>query len=291
MKNILFFGGASMLAYMWTNNWKAKYNIFLGINKRSSENLGIKIIQLSNYNNELESLIKEFKIDVIINCSGLTGVEECENNPKRAEELNSLLPGQLSKACLNTSAKLVHISTDHLFNGQNKNMDELSKVTPLNIYARSKYLGECNVIKNNHNSLIIRTNFYGLGPSYRPSFSDRIISSLQLNREIHLFDNVYYTPIYIDELTNIVELLLKKNSKGIFNISSNERITKFDFGVLLAEKFKLNKELIKPINIEQKKDLVTRPEDMSLTNNKLFKEINYKVKTLQGQLSDLVQNY
>ena len=291
MKNILFFGGASMLAHMWANNWKDKYNIFLGINKRSSENTGVKIIQLSNHIDELESLIKELKIDVIINCSGLTGVEECENNPKKAEELNGLLPGQLSKLCFNTGAKLVHISTDHLFNGLNKNMNELSEVIPLNTYAKSKYLGECNVIENNENALIIRTNFYGIGPSYRPSFSDRIISSLKLNREIHLFDNVYYTPIHIDELINIVELLLKKNKKGIFNVSSNERITKFNFGILLAEKLKLNKRLIIPIKIEKKKDLVTRPKDMSLSNNKLFKEINYKVKTIQDQLSTLIQNY
>lgn len=291
MKNILLFGGASMLAHMWANNWKDKYNIFLGINKRSSENIGVKSIQLSDHNVELESLIKELKIDVIINCSGLTGVEECENNPKKAEELNTLLPGQLSKVCLNTGAKLVHISTDHLFSGLNKNMNELSEVIPLNTYAKSKYLGECNVIENNENALIIRTNFYGIGPSYRPSFSDRIISSLKLNREIHLFDNVYYTPILIDELTKIVELLLKKNKKGIFNVSSNERITKFNFGILLAEKFKLNKRLIIPIIIEQKKDLVTRPKDMSLSNNKLFREINYRVIPLQDQLSTLIQNY
>ena len=291
MKNILLFGGASMLAHMWANNWKDKYNIFLGINKRSSENIGVKSIQLSDHNIELESLIKELKIDVIINCSGLTGVEECENNPKKAEELNTLLPGQLSKVCLNTGAKLVHISTDHLFNGLNKNMNELSEVIPLNTYAKSKYLGECNVIEKNDDALIIRTNFYGIGPSYRPSFSDRIISSLKLNREIHLFDNVYYTPIHIDELTKIVELLLIENKKGIFNISSNERISKFNFGILLAEKFRLNKRLVIPIKIEQKKDLVTRPKDMSLSNNKLFKEINYKVKPLQDQLFNLFQNY
>ena len=84
--------------------------------------------------------------------------------------------------------------------------------------------------------------------------------------------------------------LLKKDGIGTYNISSNERITKYDFGVRVAKKLNLDEDLIIPIKIEKKKNLVIRPKDMSLDNKKLTLKLENNVNSLDEQLSELIKN-
>ena len=139
------------------------------------------------------------------------------------------------------------------------------------------------------NSLIIRTNFFWWGPVYRKSFSDWIIESLCKNIKINLFKNVFYTPITIPYLIDLIELLVNLDSNGIFNICSNERISKYEFGNLIAKKFELDISLIEPTNISFE-NLIIRPLDMSLSNKKLKKEIGKDLIPLQQQIDNLYQS-
>ncbi len=288
MKNVMFFGGASMLSFIWANHWSKDYNIYLGLNKRWIEIPGTQSILLPDSYEELKTILKKKQIDLLINCAGLSNVEECENNIELAYELNSLLPGNLSKITNELKVKFIHISTDHLYSDTNKMYTEITKVHPLNTYAKSKHDGEQRVIKNNKNALIIRTNFFGKGPSYKPSFSDSIISSLIRKKNIYLFNNVYYTPIHVYEMAKKIIDLLKIKASGVYNICSNERITKYEFGIMLAKKLNLPSDLIIPIKIEEKKNLVLRPKDMSLSNNKLKNDTNSFVNSILIQLNYLI---
>ena len=287
MKNVLFYGGASLLSNIWSRYWKDEFNIYLGLHKKWIEIQGTSSIQISEDINDLRAMLKKHNIDILINCTGLTNVEECEKNPELAYYLNGYLPGEIAKITFNSNIKLIHISTDHLFNGDKERLDEKSTLNPLNIYAKSKAIGDKEVLKNDDSVLIVRTNFFGNGPSYKLSFSDKIITSLNKNEEIQLFSNVFYTPIHVHELANCVLQLIQLNSKGVYNISSNERISKFDFGIMIAEMMNKDKSLIIPIEIETKKDLTLRPKDMSLSNEKLKKSIKMDIESLRNQINFL----
>ena len=97
MKNILFYGGASLLSYMWVNELKRRYKIYLGLNKRWVKGSDTYSLRISDNSKVLKEILKSRKIDTIINCSGLTSVEECEKNKIMACELNTLLPSQIAK--------------------------------------------------------------------------------------------------------------------------------------------------------------------------------------------------
>ena len=254
MKNILFYGGASLLSNIWCNYWKDKFNIYLALNRKWIEIKGTTSIQLSHNVNNLDIILKKYKIDVVINCTGFTNVEECELNKDLAYYLNGYLPGKIAKITSNLKIKLIHISTDHLFDGKQIKYSEKDNLNPLNTYGKSKALGEQEVIINDKKALIVRANFFGNGPSYKPSFSDAIASYLILDKNIELFSNVYYTPIHVNQLADIVLNLIQIDANGIFNISSNERITKYDFGLMIAKKMKKNEDLIIPIEIEKKNE-------------------------------------
>ena len=290
MKNILFFGGSSLLATVWANYWKERYNIFLTQHQQSIQVVGVKLIQIQKISEtKLNTIILSHDIDLLINCVGLTSVEQCQLNPTKANYLNAEVPSILAKICFEQKVDFIQISTDHLFEGIEAMKSELDIPKPLNQYAYTKLKGEQNSINNNSKALIIRTNFFGVGPNYKPSFSDIITSALKCNQKIKLFNDVFFTPIHIHELADIVLELLKENKKGIYNVVSNERISKYDFGILIAESLNLPKSLILQGSISKRKDLVKRPKDMSLSNDKLKTKLNIKINTISNQIKCLTE--
>ena len=183
--------------------------------------------------------------------------------------------------------KLVHISTDHLFDGSSAFADENKTKSPLKQLCKNKSKGEDIILENCPEALIIRTNFFGLGPNYKPSFSDKIINNLENRENLNLFDDVYFTPVSVETLKSETYLLIDQNAKGIFNVSSSERITKYQFGLLLAKKFGYSEQLINPISINQLSNLTKRPKDMSLSNHKLSSFLNNSVRPLEEQIDEI----
>ena len=269
-KKILFTGGSGLLALNSAVYLRNDYEVYLGLHSRiiNLEGVHTCILDLENEQALEEDLIR-IKPDILINAAGMTNVEECELKPEEADKINAVVPGLLAKLSKKLNIYFVHISTDHLFDGTKSFQTEEDTISPLNVYGKSKAKGEQEVLKNNNEALIVRTNFFGWGTSYRQSFSDFIINSLRQEKKITLFSDVYYTPILIQTLIDQIQLLIKDKIKGIINIVSDERISKYDFGVLVAEIFELDKSLIEEGSIENNKSLIKRPRDMSLSNFKI----------------------
>ena len=286
-KKILFLGGSSFLAHSWSNHIGQNSEIFLGVHNKAPELENYTTIKFDlDSEKDLTEKIRSLNLDLVVNCIGYTNVENCEINHKQALKINAGYASVLSKVSKKLNLKLVHISTDHLFDGKSNNNDENSKTNPLNNYAKTKLEGEKQVLKFNEDALIIRTNFFGWGPTYKKSFSDFIISSLENNISVSLFSDVNYNPILVSELANVVDNLVNKNCKGIFNVVSSESISKLNFGYLLAKEFNLDEKLIEKSMLTNRKELVDRPLNMTLSTSKLNHEGIF-VKSLEEQVKDL----
>ena len=289
-KKILITGGSGLLAFNWALSTRSNYAVTLLLHHKKISLLGVEtdIASLSSLD-ECSSVLAKHQPDIVIHTAGLTNVEECEANPDLAQEVNVDLAKNIAIACSSQGVKLVHISTDHLFSGDQEFSTEESSTSPVNNYAKSKLLGEQQVLENCKDTLIVRTNFFGWGTRYRQSFSDFIISRLRSNIEIKLFQDVLFTPILITELVRKVHQLIDMNANGIFNVVGNKRLSKYEFGLKLASCFKLDKNLIKPIDISEKLQLIKRPKDMSLSNNKLV-EVTGKLNGINQQIQQLKDN-
>ncbi len=171
---------------------------------------------------------------------------------------------------------MIYISTDHLFLGNESLVNEDHPISPVNVYAKTKAEAEACVLVDAE-TLIIRTNFYGWGTSYRHSFSDMIINSLRAHKKIILFKDIYYTPLLVETLVNIVHELVQRKFTGIFNVVGDDRISKYDFGLNLAKVFNLDSGLIDPGKISDCPSLVQRPQDISLSNQKVSECLNKKI--------------
>ena len=286
----LITGGSGLLALNWASSLRDKYSITLGLHQQQVSLTGTSVVQLNL--ESLGRLIQQFEViqpQIVIHTAGLTSVEKCESDPILARQLNVLLAINMAKVCAIFKVPFAHISTDHLFSGHNAFADEDLPISPINIYSSTKAEAELRVLEENPEALVIRTNFYGWGTSYRQSFSDFIIRTLRAEKELELFDDVFYTPIMAEVLAQTTHDLIALKASGIFNIVGGQRLSKFDFGLKLAKEFHLNEALIKATQISKQSLLVKRPLDMSLSNKKAVGFLGRDLGTIDDHLSRLRQ--
>lgn len=268
-RRILITGGSGLLAVNWSLAVRNCYSITLGQHKRS-----VVVAGTENRSIDLESVddlarsIEEIAPHAVIHAAGLTSVERCESEPELAHHVNVTLADNVAKACAIVGAKLVHVSTDHLFSGLNSLVDETHPVSPINVYGKTKAEAEYRVLARDPQALVIRTNFYGWGTSYRHSFSDVVIDTLRAGKDLTLFQDVRYTPILVETAALAVHDLIDLKASGVFNVVGDECISKYDFGLKVAEEFALDIGGIKPGLLSDRIALVRRPHDMSLSNRK-----------------------
>lgn len=286
--SIFLTGGSGLLAVNWFYSKLNDYTIYLGLNDRKINPHGAHVLNVDF--SSVDTLVNQLELiqpSVLIHTAGLTNVEKCEDNPELAYRINVELSRKVAVATKELGIPFVHISTDHLFGGLSSCLTEDEPTHPINVYGKTKDLAEKAVLESNSKALIIRTNFYGWGTSYRKSFSDYIIENLSENKKIFLFDDVYYTPIFVDILVQVVHELLEKKASGIFHVVSDDRISKYNFGILIAKEFGFDDSLIIRSSLNSKTDLVKRPSDMSLSNQKVKNLLGRNLGTVKQHLTQL----
>lgn len=275
MKNIFISGASGLLGSNLKKNLKNNH-IYLGFNKKKKL-LKNEVICNPKGINKLFKFLKIKKINIFIHCAGLTNVEFCEKNKLKTYNINVNFTKKIAIFCKMNNIKIIFISSDHLYDGKKSYRKEFCKTSPLNEYAKSKIRAENFIIRNlKKNYLIIRSNFFGItSKNNKKNFAQNVISKLQNSKKIYLFHDVNYTPISIKKLAMYIMKLISIKASGVYNIVTDKKITKYDFGIKLARKFKLNNKFIIKSFIKNRfsKDLVVRPLDMSLSNYKLKKKL------------------
>ena len=289
-QKIFITGGSGLLALNWALTLCFKSKVTLCCHKKVVNLPGVRttVCALDSVAQVVACLEQE-QPNIVVHAAGLTSVEECEKNPELAEYINVNLAKNVATACSIQGVKLVHISTDHLFDGSESMLIESTACSPLNVYGETKAKAEEAVYACNNNLLIITTNFYGWGTSYRHSFSDFIIRSIRKRESIRLFEDVFFTPIIACQLVKVVHMLVDNGAYGIFNVVGDERTSKYQFGIRLASVFCLEDSFIRKIKVKDNLSLVNRPLDMSLSNRKVRCFLNDIIGGLDKHFDILIQ--
>lgn len=287
MKNrLLIIGGSSILGLNLGVLFLNQYEVFSFMHNRNVNLNKINTIKPKDFTElRLRKAIKKINPLIIINTAGFTNVELCEKFPNKAKLSNVDLAKIIATICSGFNIKLLHFSTDHITPGSTKFFTENELAVPKNVYSITKHNAEKIIMDVNPDSLIIRTNFICWGTSYKQSFTDWIIYNLRNKNNVTLFEDVYFTPILVNLIFEIIIILLKKNLTGIYNISSSERLSKLEFGLILANNFNLDKGLISAGKLKDRKDLVNRPLDMSLSNKKVIEDTDFNIIDIEKQIS------
>lgn len=217
----------------------------------------------------LEKLVDTCDPEWVINCAALANLEACEANPALAKKLNSELPEKLANYVAKGGARLVHISTDAVFDGTRGNYTEEDKPNPLSVYARSKLDGEQAVQHANPDAVIARVNIYGWSLSGRRSLAEWFVNNLSAENSIMGFTDVYFCPLHVKHLAKILLLMLERELKGLYHVVSSECCSKFDFGRRLAGLFSLDESLIEPYSVSDSDLTAARSRNLTLKAAKL----------------------
>jgi len=262
-------GGSGLLALNWASSLRQHHAVVLGLHEREvalsgAEGLRCSLDSVEGAGRALDAVTPA----IVVNSVGLTNVDACESNPALARHVNVDVSSNIAMACARRGIALIHISTDHLFQGDDALVSEDQPVFPKNVYGRTKAEAEQQVLHAHPDALVVRTNFYGWGTSFRRSFSDTVIDALRIGKPLSLFTDAFYTPIHVDRLREAVFDLVSAGASGIVNVVGDERLSKHAFGLKVAMRFELDAELIRPATLRGFPGLAPRPLDMSLSNAK-----------------------
>ena len=277
---VLILGASGMLGFTLFNYLNTKKNITLfGTvrNKSSNKILLNKIykhIDVKNFS-LLEEKIKKISPNVVINCVGIVK-SEVEKNVKNVIKVNAKLPKFLNKITEKHNFRLLHISTDCVFSGQKRNYSEKNYPDPIDLYGKSKLMGEFNSIKN----IVIRTSMIGHETKHKRGLLEWF---LKQKSTISGFSKAYFSGLTTLELSKIIYKKILFNTKltGLYHISG-KRINKYN---LLK---KISKEYSKDIEIIKNKKFKI---DRSLNSSKFIKKTNYKKKSWDKMIKENKINF
>ena len=220
---------------------------------------------------QVEQICLKNDIEVVINCIGLTNIELCEHFPEKAWQINARWVHQLGEFCNNAQIKLIHISTDHFSSILNEIRDENCIMYPINQYGYTKFAAEKICSYFVPNSLILRVNFvatnrFGLADNSLLTF---FIKQLRNGKEVVGFHDVNFSPVSAKYVSEVINVLLENDAKGLFNVSASDPISKFNFAKSLAKFLGYGDDKIKPGSIIDLPKLTNRPSNLSLDATKL----------------------
>jgi dTDP-4-dehydrorhamnose reductase len=256
--------------------------IFQQVTKFSIKPFGTHKSDLDICNIEsIEKKIDKIKPDCIINCAALTNLDQIESNPKNAYAINAYGAKNLAIVSLKKKIKLIHISTDSVFDGKIGSYKEEDLPNPINKYAKSKKMGEDLVKEISEKHVIVRTNFYGNNQDGKFLFN-WIMKNLQQKIPITGFHDVIFNPLEIENLSSMIIELVHSNFFGTIHLSSNQPMSKYEFATTIARKLNYDTDLVRKGSIKEANFIAQRPLNTSLSNL-LARKI---LKTLPLSLED-----
>lgn len=287
-KRVLITGGTGRLARNWAAAICSEFQVLLADRRRTESLLQAQHMRVDlGDKRALTRQILDGSPDIVVHASGLANVEMCEANHGLSNKVNVIAATNVADVCAFLGISLIHISTDHLFSSGAGWFLETDVPQPLNVYARSKALAESSVLDCHPDALILRTNFFGHAAPGRQSMSSWILSTLQAREPVRLFSDVFFTPVLASNLARDAMELVRMGAKGIFNIASKDRVSKYEFGMLLCEEFGLDKNLVVSESIDNRSDLVNRPHEMSLSGLKSELYLGRSCKSVGEHIRDL----
>ncbi len=235
----------------------------------------------------VEKTLAEKSPEVVIHTASITDLDLCEQNPELAFRVNATATGFLAEACRNVKSLLIYVSTDYVFDGEHGNYREHDQPNPVNVYGKSKLLGEQEVVRKAEDFCIARTSvLFGWGREHRPNFATWVYERLLAGQRMNVVTDQYATPTLNSHLARMLLEAAERRVNGTFHLSGSTRINRYEFAVLLARRFGFDEKLLTPVKAEAIHWIARRPFDSSLNVAKARESFNNKPSTLEEALNE-----
>lgn len=230
---------------------------------------------------EVDAIIASTQPDVIINTAAMTNVDQCETEKEACWKNNVTSVENLISACEKYSIRLVHVSTDFIFDGSHGPLKEDEPASPVNYYGESKLAAEQIVLNSSIESCILRTVLvYGItNDMSRSNIVLWVKKSLEEGKTIQVVNDQFRTPTLAEDLAMGCYLAAIKYAKGIYHISGKDFLSPYEIALATAKYFNLDKTLIKPTDSNTFKQPAARPLITGFIIEKARKELGYEPRS------------
>ncbi len=248
MKKILVFGGSGLVGSKFINLYNQIFDI------KSPTVTEVDILN----KDAVTKAVQEFNPDAIINFAAFTQVEEAENQKGDKEGIcyliNAIGAKNSASVCKEFDKKLVHISTEYVFDGTKAESPytEEDEPNPINWYGVTKLFGEEFVLESGCQATIVRISM-PFSPFYaeKKDIARFFLEELKSGKRIRAIEDQRVTPTLVSDIAGALRILLESGSSGFYHVSSTDSVTPLEFVKTITEAFKLNYSLISGISLEE----------------------------------------
>ena len=182
---------------------------------------------------EVTQFVHVNRPDVVINCAGLTDVQECENNVDEAYRVNAIGVRNVALAANEVNAKVIQISTDDVFDKESRiPYNEFDNVHPKTIYGKSKEAGEKILTQLLNRFVIIRSSWiYGIGRD----FVDEVLRNVGQGKKMEVPNNQYAAPTSAKELAKVIRYFIDNEEYGLYHVVCPGSCSRYEFARTILE--------------------------------------------------------
>ena len=283
---VLIIGGSSFIAGAFACRYGGNYHTTLTYDSHPVADPKCRAVKI-NLRSEarLCELFAELRPDVVIHAAAMTDVAACEKDWERTYDLNVRATANILDLCHEIDARLIYLSSDMVFDGRQGNYEEQDPAYPLSRYGKSKLLAEelvCGSASSPHTVLRL-AQVYGFGCTpHSRGFIGWLQESLAAGEAVKLFTDEYRSPVYLEDVIDLLDQAIPGNSPGVFNIAGPEKISRYDFGHRFAEALGYNPACITPVSLHSYTSGPPRPANLSMNISRMqrhFRILPAKIKT------------
>ena len=237
-------------------------------------------------------LMDEVRPDAIIHTAANADIDACESDPEGAHLLNAEFPGHLAELCAKRDVRMIHISTDAVFDGtKDSTYTEGDNPNPLSIYAQTKLDGENAVLSVKSDATVARVNFFGWSLSGERSLSEFFVNHLSAGKPCNGFTDVWFCTMFVGDLADTLVRILEKGLSGLYHTVGSEALTKYDFGVKIAHQFGFDEGLIQPISVKESGLKAKRSRNLRLSVHKLSTDLGLLIPSVSTGIEKFYTQY
>ncbi|MBD2180118.1 SDR family oxidoreductase [Aerosakkonema funiforme] len=287
MKKLLVTGCSGFLGWNLCHIAKQQWQVYGTYLSKSVDIPDINIVKadLRDFE-ELKRLFAEIQPDAVIHTAAQSNPNFCQNHPDESYQINVTASLNIAGLCADYSIPCAFTSTDLVFNGLNPPYRETDSISPVNIYGEQKVMAERGMLERYPKTAICRMPLmFGIAPPGATSFIQPFIKILREGKELSLFIDEFRTPVSGTTAASGLLLALKQ-VEGIIHLGGKERVSRYEFGRLMAEVLQLPQENLKACLQKDVPMAAPRPADVSLDSSKAF-ALGYQPLSLREELEAL----
>jgi dTDP-4-dehydrorhamnose reductase len=239
---------------------------------------------------EVEGLFDKIRPECVILTAAMTNVDACEKRAVIANRVNASGPELVARSCKKLGARLVHVSTDYVFDGsKSRRYTEDDRPRPISVYGSTKLAGEKAVLSTLPESVVARPAvLYGWNPlEDKENFVVWVLKKLRTKQRATLFEDQWISPTFADDLAKTLLELLERDVSGIWHVSGPDCLDRPTCGRMIAEVFELDRGLIYPAPSSSVPLPAKRPRYSCLDVSKVEKLLNRKMMSFEEGLKTM----